>query len=683
LAFVYLFAAFGAFFLSLELHRKLDHESRRRLLEIFGFGIAILGATMAIMNYGGNKNPLTPEAHVFTFLQNRNLCALLCAAGGVVCFALAYDRILRHPWQGALLLVAAFGCLAGTLSLLSRASLALFFLGCVLWVLFSTHQHELRKRLKVIVPVGTLLVAGVFVFGQHTVFRLMRMVLNEGLSETPINRVDIWRDALACVPSTWLTGSGWGTFHAVVGVFRSASLSVNSLSHPENDYLWLLIEGGLPMVVGFALLTFGIWRMRGRSQARMEGSGRLVTVLAVLFCLQAMVDTPLHSPTLMLFACWLIGMWASPAEDNARPKALWISSRGWRLGGALLMAGGLVLGIGVATAQPWFNSTAKRGSLALLRGETTETSSIDEPDEWLGRANLLYPLEWTVHSARGRQEMVRGDFRAAQTSFRRARLVCQDMGEVTWNESLFWRRYGAVTQTLDAWRETFLERRMYDDAEKFRAIIRAASGNPLLIEGVAVISRPQSRLRALFFEVGNPLTAVELERELERNPTFVPWDRDRRRSLYWSVGRILGWERLARHFEQHEVLKEDFPYLFEIAREESEDWARDGRVLAEIIPPPPLNSYGSRYSLEELRALARRSPGDAAIVSALIREEAKVDGWAELLETLEAFRVERRVAEPRSFHYWRAFALTKLERGREAGEAWKDYLAEWESRQGD
>lgn len=675
LAFVYLLAASGALFLAFGVHQHVDRDGRRFLLDVFGFGVAVIGMVCAFMNYRGEMNPIALGSHVFTFLPNRNLCALLCAVGGVVCFAGAFDGILRHPWRGVLFLFGTFGCLVGVLSLLSRASFALFVLGCLAWVVISTHRSGVRKRFKVIIPIFALLLASVFIFGEQTILRLVRMVLDDGIAGTsPSTRLAIWTDTIKLIPTTWLSGTGWGTFHSVIGIVREASRSTNSLAHPENDYLWVWIEGGVPILLGLAFLLYGIWRAAGRHETGNGRNVRLVSVLLLLYLLQGLVDTPLHSATLMLFAFWLIGIWVAPSLETGSGRPLWLGPKAWRGVGFGLIISATVLGAGYSMKRPWIRSVVAEESFAMLRDGPQGYHGSELPRPWLKRARFFHPLEWTVHSAEARWALAEQDFIGAQRSFQNARIVCGDMGEVTWAEAMCWGQVGASSLVLDAWRETFLERGLYDAPAKFEALILRFSEYPLYIESLSRISRENSTLRLLFLRIANPLRVRELKFEFERNPKLQPWNHAEKSWLIWSFGRNCGWNSLFDHFSENPELAAEFPLFVELARAEVDGWSDSGQRLSEIVTSPPPNLYGDRYSLAELGALVRRSPTDMAILSAFIREAAKQQEWAQILGALDEFRSRGRSNEPKVLSYWRAYCLTRLDRGREAGEAWIEYL---------
>ena len=64
-------------------------------------------------------------------------------------------------------------------------------------------------------------------------------------------RLDFWKDSQKIISDYKLTGSGIGTFPHVYPVYRSLKSEL-FLSHAHNDYLELLVEGG---IISFVLAT--------------------------------------------------------------------------------------------------------------------------------------------------------------------------------------------------------------------------------------------------------------------------------------------------------------------------------------------------------------------------------------------------------------------------------------------
>ncbi|MGH6925260.1 MAG: O-antigen ligase family protein [Propylenella sp.] len=113
-------------------------------------------------------------------------------------------------------------------------------------------------------------------------------------------------------------GSGIGTFDPIYRMFEEAErLRAVYANHAHNDYVELLLEGGLPAII-LILAFFGwlahasvqVWRRpsSGHDSAIDVSLPRAATIAALLICIHSAVDYPLRTTTLstlFAFACAL------------------------------------------------------------------------------------------------------------------------------------------------------------------------------------------------------------------------------------------------------------------------------------------------------------------------------------------------------------------------------------------
>lgn len=112
-------------------------------------------------------------------------------------------------------------------------------------------------------------------------------------------RLAIWQDSLNLLEHVWPWGSGFGSFRWVAAAFAENLYkpAIRAL-HPENAYLWFVIEGGIVAVLWLVILA-GAKRRIGQA-AR---SARLALLLLALECL---IETPLlWSPIIWLLPLYL------------------------------------------------------------------------------------------------------------------------------------------------------------------------------------------------------------------------------------------------------------------------------------------------------------------------------------------------------------------------------------------
>lgn len=667
---VWLVALFGWLVVALELNARLERSQRRLLLGCFALLMAVLGLTCFVMNSAGVRYPLVPDAHVFSFLPNRNHTALLCALGGVVSFALGFDRIHRNRRRGLLFLGCTLLAFLGVLSLTSRAALLLFLLGMVLCVLTAFPRRRLASRLKLVVPFGVLLLTILLVAGQVTAGRFGRMEPVADLSDGGMSRLYIYRDVFSMLPSVFWGGSGWGSFATVFPYYREASMSFMAVLHPESDWLLFWTEGGLIGLLLVLLILAGLAGAILRSEERPDRFLRIPALVLLLALVHGFVDVPLHNAAVFAFLAWLAGL-APGGVPAAAPRALWLPPVVWRgLGACLLVVSGL-WGWGAATGQPWSRPVVEQQSLALLKAPMVTPG---DSAKWLQRASGWQPFIWTVHTSRARQALHSGDGEAAELAFRRARAAQVDQGVVTWTEANLWRGL-ASGRRLSALRSTFSERGIFDREEKFVRLLEEARTDPRLLAGLARISREDTALRErLFAAREHAVIAREVEYELQHHPRLERFPRTRRAPLLQGFAVHVGWERMAAHFDAFPTLKEAYPLAAALAQCEREGWADGGKALRDRLPEPEMTRYAHDASRAQLAASHRRSPEDVAVALAYLRELVKNRDWEAIAELTGTFRPPRGVEFPPSMHYWGARSRYELFLGAEAAPWWRAYL---------
>ncbi|KKL54312.1 hypothetical protein LCGC14_2266670, partial [marine sediment metagenome] len=159
--------------------------------------------------------------------------------------AVGYKRIHKHFIYGfASLLIAA-----SVLVSLSRGGVIALCVSMVLMAALLSRVSPGRSF-----AMGTLfLLVALLVgwFGWDPIFeRFGDVVSDEGTLE--FNRIYIWKDTIGIIRDFPLTGAGFGSFGSVYPSYRSLSGSL-VVDHAHNDYLELLVEGG---VVSFSLAAW-------------------------------------------------------------------------------------------------------------------------------------------------------------------------------------------------------------------------------------------------------------------------------------------------------------------------------------------------------------------------------------------------------------------------------------------
>jgi O-antigen ligase len=306
---------------------SLGSADRLRLIPIL---IAIIAAAMFMgilqVASGGRGAAylyrVTHEASAVGLFANRNHQAALLAMG----FPLlriwylmglrdAEKRIWRAWISGMLgMLLVPMLLVTG-----SRTGMAIGVLGLVSTVLiaparlperWSLRTRRVARAALIVVPlaVGTLVV----LLGRAT--SIQRLFSNSiGEDARVLLTPTSWQIAKTFFPF----GTGFGSFDTVFRIFEPDwSLERTYFNHAHNDFLEMLITGGLPaaLLVAGALIWFAIhsiklWRSRGNIIQR----GAAFMVLFVI--LASVVDYPLRTP-LMSAVFALVAVWFMAAPQT-------------------------------------------------------------------------------------------------------------------------------------------------------------------------------------------------------------------------------------------------------------------------------------------------------------------------------------------------------------------------------
>lgn len=138
----------------------------------------------------------------------------------------------------------------------------------------------------------------------------------------PLDRLAIWRTTASAIPAYLPFGSGAGSFELVYPRFEAAAdVRFSFINHAHNEYLELLLEGGMPaallMAAGILLIGWAMWH-RPRTPLRWAAFCGLLFTLAHSF-----VDYPLRTPALaLIFVVLSAIVFCHQSEQNtsARPS---------------------------------------------------------------------------------------------------------------------------------------------------------------------------------------------------------------------------------------------------------------------------------------------------------------------------------------------------------------------------
>lgn len=153
-----------------------------------------------------------------------------------------------------------------------------------------------------------------------------RLVDGDGVEEV---RVAAFGTVASLAGDQWLLGSGFGSFASVYKIVEpDALLRADYFNHAHNDWLELLIEGGLPAVLIFAagfiwIISGLIAAARHRSRPFDAGFAEVVLLAAslALIALHSLIDYPLRTQSLAMVASTLLVLLArlrAGVDDSGR-----------------------------------------------------------------------------------------------------------------------------------------------------------------------------------------------------------------------------------------------------------------------------------------------------------------------------------------------------------------------------
>lgn len=356
---------------------------------------------------------------VFGFFPNRNHTAGFLVTGAILSLGLIHAGLSRGKILGALIAFFCFSTLVAFLLVfsLSRAGLLFLLLGGGIWLL-GLGRH--RSRLLIVASLGiTLFVLTLFLgSGSDLLERLkegsvLHMTASGerapevgGSKRTLLSdeRVPIAFDTLRMVEGQPLTGIGLGTYAIVYPYYADRSIMGKTTAlHPENDWLMMASEGGLPflllVLVGVGML---VSEMPGLYRADPEGwAVRWAFISAFLAeLLHGLVDVPLHKVELGWWILVLGGVGFAGTRCQAQQGVgLFLQRVLLGIAGLLILFAGLDVTLGQAgkvRAVPLMESRDARMKV-LNRYAYAKPEERVPVFEECERLLALYPMNGQLH----------------------------------------------------------------------------------------------------------------------------------------------------------------------------------------------------------------------------------------------------------------------------------------------
>jgi O-antigen ligase len=282
---------------------RLSPPRQRALLAIV-VAAALVSALLGAVQRATGSATIFADAHAAFgpgLFVNRNHQATL------MLIAMVLTPVVAGPaWRAAVpfaLLLFAGGVIATT----SRAGLVLLPLAIALATILTFERRPGRRVLSIGLVAIALVAATAWASGA---VQLVAARFADGTE-----RYAFWHATLAATRDVWPWGSGIATFDAFYPLYEpDALIGPYRIPAAHNDYLQLLLEGGLPalvlMIAGLALLVAAAVTARHRPLARAATAG-----IAILL-LHSAVDFPLRMMALSAVFGLLAGVLLSAADRS-------------------------------------------------------------------------------------------------------------------------------------------------------------------------------------------------------------------------------------------------------------------------------------------------------------------------------------------------------------------------------
>jgi O-antigen ligase len=301
---------------------RLPVEDQQRLLTIC-VATALCGALLGALQKAMGAGALVPwitghEGSGPGLFVNRNHQAafLLAAIPSAAVLATRANwplppALARLVGAGAILLLAG-----GAIATTSRMGILLLPLAVLMSVMLLVPAiFTLRRAALTLIALAVVALAVLQSSGAGVILRRF--------TGSDI-RFDYWIDTRLAIEQFWPWGSGLGTFADIFPSVENLNVINDTRAYnAHNDYMELLLEGGLPaiaLIAGFLLLlAIHAWRIRRapRSQAALKLAAAMGMVLILL---HSVVDYPLRMFSISALFALFLAMLVAPAAIDRRER---------------------------------------------------------------------------------------------------------------------------------------------------------------------------------------------------------------------------------------------------------------------------------------------------------------------------------------------------------------------------
>jgi O-antigen ligase len=257
---------------------------------------------------------------VGTFANGNHFATLLLAAVPAIA-ALAIPlrgNKPKHGWQWVSVTSAIAAAFLLVVGLVINGSMAMFVIGpavAAATAMMVVRLSPRRRRQGLVLAVGLLAAAGAVLVVAG------RAMPGGGMGASIETRQEYWRVSLGAMKDQWLTGSGFGTFVQTYHRYEDPALADRWFAnHAHNDYLELVLEGGLPAALLLAVFLLW-WLGRARHAWGMDSAAveqRAAAIASAAILVHSLFDFPLRTAGISALFAVCLALLAGAAGAASR-----------------------------------------------------------------------------------------------------------------------------------------------------------------------------------------------------------------------------------------------------------------------------------------------------------------------------------------------------------------------------
>lgn len=653
------FALIGFCYIGCSVH--WEHRIRQKILTIGCIIAIILGFVALLCELKGVKNPLIPDARVFSYFPSRNQTATFFMVWGIITFGLglinqAHKKWKSVTWQwiGSIILLLA------TIQTHSRAGAILMLCGYLGVIFFS--RREWGKKEIAISSISFILIGGsFFVLGGGDATRLLKLFSSGDF------RFSLYADTLGLILDHWLTGTGLANFYTVIPFYREIGNVSQQTLHPESDLLWIMSElgifGGIAVIL---LLAIAFKNTLPWSSDRELSLRTVVAIALTAYIAHSVIDVPMH-----FLGTALLGLFLYPLSTKIdfTPLPLW-TFRAWRAMGIFLIGVGVIWGGGVLMDLPLHSLLAKKKQNAIIEELAQAPQIAEDWEKVFDEALQNRPMDWWLYTQRaGIHLNFERNFDAASVDFDRALFVEPISAAVAFSIGVMWLNWN-LEKTYEAW-DKALDRASADPDWLCEDMLRRSVSKDSFLPYLNKLSEKSLILKEKFFQHlnGNDFV-LYFQQYLKSDPLLERFQIESRES-FWIKYAKLKPEAFLKHQEANEALR-DFWKGTVMSDFQQNLWQQGCELALEKAPLPPPLKVGNSYTASELARLFEINPKDTWMGMQLAKLHLERGDLEEARQTLEKLMCQEPVFP--CVYYHQAVVYMKLNDFKASAKAWKKYL---------